>query len=596
MSPKLGAPRRVTRLVSLVLLAFALLAGTAFAATETPDETFPASTSPSGELAESGVGPHASISADGNLVAFVSASANLGPEATEWSQAWVKDLDTGAVTLASRAEGVAGAPADAAVEATALAAGGRYLAFQSAGENLVTGLPTEAASHIYRRDLQTGETTLVDRADGAEGEVVPLGATLLAISADGDLVAFVDTAAELEDPAGGHGAGEETIYVRDLAAGTTTEIAAEGAEEASFSADGRYLLFTSAAPTLPEATGTYELFRRDLQTGETLLVSRGNPTEAAPDGEISDGEAYEGVFVGSSDCEVAFLGAGSTNLVEGVSPLYGVYLRDFCAAPATTTLVSLDEEGVPFEQAVGPSTTADGRVAFIAQDAVFEPRLPYLRDLAAGRTSLLGRASGPEGEAADYEVVDRKAAVIAAGGCRAIFTTLANNLIGEVEEALPGAQTFVRQIEPCKPTPPEEAGGTGGGTDPGNGQTDPGGATDPGASGSAGDTGKSSSSTPTAGAPAPSPASSVRVAGLGRRALRVAFDGPGRARLRIQTQAPGGGWKQVRSRFVDASAAGVVRVELPGLGAGRSRIKLRLQGDPDNPTLTRRLGGKGTRA
>jgi hypothetical protein len=574
MSTKLGARRRATCLVSLAAVAFAVLGGNALAATETPGETFVASASPSGELAESGVGPHASISADGNLVAFVSHSANLDPAATEWNQAYVKDLDTGAVTLASRGEGEEGPPSDegagAGVEAAILAANGRYLVFQSAAESLVEGLPAGLVAHAYRRDLQTGETTLVDRADGAEGEIVPLAATVLAISADGTLVAFADSAQELDDPAGGHAAGEETIYVRDLAAGTTTEIAAEGAEEAAFSADGRYLLFTSAGAALPEASGTYEVFRRDLRTGETLLVSRGNPTEAVPDGAPADGEAYEAVFVGSSDCQVAFLGSASTNLTDDVPPPLGVYVRDFCSSPPKTALVSIDEEGKPFEQAVSPSTTTDGEIAFIAQGAVFEPRLPYVRDLAAGQTSLLARGSGAEGEPADYEVVDSGAARIAADGCRAIFTTLADNLIGEEEVALPGAQTFVRQLAPCKPAPPEEPEGDGG----------PRGAPAEEMGGSP---------TPSASAQAPTSAHGVRVTGFGRRGLWLAFDDAGRARVRIQKQARGGGWKLVKSRLVVASAAGVVRVDLPRFGKGGYRLKLRLQGDPDNRTLTRRL-------
>ncbi len=582
MSLKLGALRRVTRLASLTFVAFALLGGSALAATETPGETFAASTSPSGELAESGVGPHASISADGNLVAFVSHSANLGPEATAWDQAWVKDLGTGAMTLASRAAGIDGAPSGegsgAGVEAAYLAAGGRYLAFQSTAEGLVAGVTGGGVAHVYRRDLQTGETVLVDRADGSEGELVPLAATLLAISADGNLVAFLDSAQELDDSAGGHAAGEETIYVRDLAAGTTTAIAAEGAEEAAFSADGRYLLFTSPGAGLPGPSGTYEVYRRDLQTGETLLVSRGNPTEAAPDGEPADGEAYEATFVGASDCEVAFLGAGSTDLAEGTPPPYGVYLRDFCASSPSTALVSLDEGGEPFEQALAPSTTTDGRIAFIAQEAFFEPRLLYVRDLAAGQTTLLARAGGPEGEPADREVVDRGSARIAAGGCRAIFSTDALNLIGEEEAALPGVETFVRQLEPCT-REEEEAEEAGTGPGPGSG-TAPGGAEVQG------------SGLPVPSAAAPSPARSVRLAGLGRRAVWLAFDGPGQARVRVQGQARGGGWKLVQARLVTASTAGVVRVDLPRLGKGRYRVELRLQGDPDNPTLTRRLGGR----
>ena len=589
MSPKLDARRRVTCLASAIAVAFALLCGSALAlallcgsalaATETPGETFVASTSASGELAESGVGRHASISADGRLVAFVSRAANLSPEATAWDQAYVKDLDTGAVTLASRGKGADGPPAGegagAGVEAAILAAGGRYLVFQSAAENLVEGLPAGPVAHVYRRDLRTGETALVDRAAGADGEIVPLAATVLAVSADGNLVAFADSAQELDDPAGTHGAGEETIYVRDLAAGTTARIAAEGAEEAAFSADGRYLLLTSAGAALPEATGSYEVYRRDLRTGETLLVSRGNPTGAAPEGEPADGEAYEAVFVGSSDCEVAFLGEGTTNLSVGAHPAFAIYLRDFCVAPPVTTLVSVDEGGEPFEQAVSPSTTADGEVAFIAQGAPFEPRLLYLRDPAAGRTTLLARASGPEGEPANTEVADERAGSVAAGGCRAIFTTVASNLIDEEEVALPGAETFVRQLAPCRsPSTPEKE------------ETE-----EKPEGGPAGQPAGSSGSGPSSPGTPPALARSLRLSALGRHGFWLAFDGAGRARVRIQKQARGGGWKLVESRFVVVSAADSVRVDLPRLGKGRYRLELRLQGDPDNPTLTRRIGG-----
>jgi Tol biopolymer transport system component len=582
MSPKLGAPRRATCLVSLTVIALALFCGSAAAASETPGETFLASASASGEPAEAGAA-HASISADGQLVAFVSGSENVGPEATAWPQAYVKDLETGAVTLASRGEGAAGPPADEAgtggIESAILAADGRYLVFQSGADNLVAEVgpsPTPVA-HVYRRDLATGETTLVDRADGAAGEIVPLGATVLAVSADGTLVAFADTAKELEDPTAAHGEGEETIYVRDLATGATTEIAAEGAEEAAFSADDRYLLFTSAAPTLPGSTGIYEAWRRDLQTGETLLVSRADPTPTAPEGEPADGEAYEAVFVGSSDCEVAFLGAETTNMTSaGEDPRFGVYLRDFCASPATTTLVSIEEGGEPFEAAFRPSTTADGQVAFVGQTNFFtDPSRLYLRDLSGGQTTLLSRATGAEGEETDRELVEHAGepgGIIAASGCRGIFTTDAGGLLEGEEEGLTlvAPQTFVRQVAPCKSTPPE-AGGEEPEAGPGERPAE------------------AAASGPAAGASAPSPARTLRVAALDRRHLRLTFDGAGRARIRLQKQARGGGWKRVKSLYVEASAAEVVRLDLPCVGAGRYRLKLRLQGDPDNPTLTRLL-------
>jgi hypothetical protein len=561
MSTMTGARKRASYLASLSLLALAALCGSAAAATETPDETFPASVTPGGDYAAGGVGQEATISADGRFVAFLSGSANLSPEATMSTQAYVKDLDTGTVTLASRGEGAEGPPADEpgpnGVERPSLSADGRYLVFESSADNLVAGMPTAPAppaTHVYRRDLQTGETIVVDRADGPSGEVVPIAARVLAVSADARLVAFSDFAEELEDATAAHPKGEEAIYVRDLVEGTTTEIAGEGAEEAAFSDDGRYVLFTSGATGLdPEASGSYEVYRRDLQSGETLLVSRTNPTALVPQGEPANGEAYEAVFVGPSDCTVAFLGEGTTNLTpDEEDPAYGVYLRDFCSSPPVTTLLSVRQDGEPFEEAVAPSTTADGRVAFLGENHFPESRHLYLRDPVAQQTTLLDRASGSAGEP-ENSGVSEGGAMIAASGCRAIFTSEASNLF-DTEAPLPGgAQTFVRQLAPCRQPAEGQAGGT-----------------------------KPSAGGPASGAGAPSGTpkpTHLKIARLSRAALVLKFSGPGEATVRIERFAgrPRHRWRFVKKLTATATAAGQVRLPLSGLTAGRYRLDVHLQ-------------------
>ena len=127
--------------------------------------------------ASSGGAP--SISADGRYVAFISDAQNLGEHGPAGVQeAYVKDLHTGEVKLVSRANGLDGEPANElgegiGVEDAAISGDGRYVIFTSAASNLVGGLPPAAPEehplHVYRRDLQTGETTLVDRVTGAQG-------------------------------------------------------------------------------------------------------------------------------------------------------------------------------------------------------------------------------------------------------------------------------------------------------------------------------------------------------------------------------------------------------------------------------------------
>jgi hypothetical protein len=576
MSPKTGARRRAIQIAALSALVLPAFAGGA-RASETLLRTFAVSSSAAGELAETGVGQRLAISADGRFAAFVSRSPNLAPEATAWDQAYVKDLESGAITLASRADGAAGEPAEEplgnGVERVYLSADGRYLAFETSAENLSPELPAPppvAVTHVYRRDLETRQTEVVDRVDGPGGEVLPTAAVVLAISADGSLVAFADRAEGLGEPTGAQ-EGEETVYVRDLATGATTEVAAEGAEEAAFSADGRYLLFTSPATSLsPEANGEYQVYRRDLQTGETVLVSRGNPTGSAPQGEAADGEAFEASFAGGSDCRVAFLAVGTTNLTPGgEDPAEGIYVRDFCSATPSTALVSRREGGEPFEEVFWPSADDQGQVVFEGENSFPEVRHLYLWDPASGATTLLDRASGAGGEPAARAVVG--GARVAAGGCRALFVSEAENLL-EGEPFPSGTQqAFVRQLAPCTPAPPAAPEPDGPSA---KDQPSPG-----------------SGAGPASTTAAPASVGSVAVSRVGRNALWLAFDRPGRARVRIQRLWPNGrgNWRRVGSFVVDASAPGVVRSALPRLASGRYRLKLRLQGDPDNPTMTRRL-------
>src|SRR5260221_672237 len=85
------------------------------AAPETPNATFAVSASAAGELADgAGVVEYTpvGISADGRYVAFQSASQNLGEAGPVGAvEGFVKDLDTGEARLVSRADGVAGEPA-----------------------------------------------------------------------------------------------------------------------------------------------------------------------------------------------------------------------------------------------------------------------------------------------------------------------------------------------------------------------------------------------------------------------------------------------------------------------------------------------------
>ena len=156
-----------------------LPAAAATAAPETPATTFAVSAAAAGELAD-GAGAveftPVEISADGRYVAFQSAAQNLGAAGPAGAvEGFVKDLQTGAVELVSRADGFPGAPAAApGITTLQLSADGRHVLFTSAATNLGTALPGEEAgeAHVYERDLETGVTTLVDRVSGVGGQIL----------------------------------------------------------------------------------------------------------------------------------------------------------------------------------------------------------------------------------------------------------------------------------------------------------------------------------------------------------------------------------------------------------------------------------------
>ena len=236
----------------------------------------------------------AAISADGRFVAFSSAASNLDPADGDTSgNVFVRDLQTNTTTLVSRASGVTGAVGNAGSGDVAISASGRFVAFSSAASNLDPA-DGDIDEDIFVRDLQANTTTLVSRATGPAGASGNNFSVVPAISADGRFVAFESFASNL-DPADGDTTRD--LFVRDLQTNTTTLVSRAGGPNgtkgddesrgASLSADGRFVVFDSAASNLDPADGdtSGNVFVRDLQTNTTTLVSRA----AGAAGVLGDG-------------------------------------------------------------------------------------------------------------------------------------------------------------------------------------------------------------------------------------------------------------------------------------------------------------------
>ena len=484
----------LTTTLPLILLAL-FAAGARAASDETIDDTFPASVTQAGAYANEGTGETPSISADGRYVGFESHSTNLdeeGPPAPAGvDEAYVKDLDTGDVKLVSRADGPDGEPANEPGEATgvenlSISGNGQYVVFTSDATNLVAGLPApepeEHPLHVYRRNLQTGETVLVDRVTGLGGAILDeRGAHAEAISEEGRYVLFRDHVEDLEDPAGAHEPGLQTVYVRDMQSGTTTavsrasgsagELANEKSLGRSISHDGHYVTFESSATNLVpgmESNTASQVYLRDLQTNTTTLISE------TPAGEPGNEASEEPILAGVDGCEVAFESA-ATNLSPGVAvSAPQIYLTDLCASPVNTILVSRadGEDGAPVGEGGGVTAlgaSANGRYVLFegtldaqGTGSASEGRL-YVRDLTAGRTTLIDRASGAEGELANEQREQGSlSAAISANGCRVAFVTRATNLTEPKPPVNDPFETYIRQLAPCAEAASEQHPGAGG--------------------------------------------------------------------------------------------------------------------------------------
>jgi Tol biopolymer transport system component len=306
-----------------------------------------------------------SISGNGRYVTFDSNARNLvsPPLSDPLQEVYRHDRDTGETVLVS--VGFDGKPADNGALGAKISRGGRFVAFDSDGSNLVAGV-SASGTQVYRRDLTAGKTALVSVS--SSGEPANTTAFTLAMSADGRYVVFLSDATNLAAGAGGH----YHVFVRDVVAGVTTvEDATPGgdpgngdASHADITPDGRWLAFSSDAPDLvgDDTNGVGDVFLRDRRAKKTILVS-----VARGGGSGSD---LSNQPVISDDGSLVAFTSFARNLVAGdTNGELDVFVRHVKAG--TTERVSVSSAGGQGSgSSAVPSISADGRrVAFLSRAA-----------------------------------------------------------------------------------------------------------------------------------------------------------------------------------------------------------------------------------
>jgi Tol biopolymer transport system component len=268
---------------------------------------------------------------------------------------------------------------------------GRYVAFRSEATN-ITSEDQDTVRDIYVRDRQTGQVALASRASGAQGAK-----------------------------------GNRDSY------------------NPRISANGRYVVFRSNAENLAPADtdNTEDVFRRDLETNQTELVSRASGADGAK-GNAPSGSAW----ISADGQRVAFRSEATNLAPDDLDPVPDIYVRDM--STNLTILVSR-ASGEAGPKALGtsefPIISADGRhVGFRSEAPNLAPEDPdtiediYVRDLQTNETRLVSRAAG-EGAKGNARSTFLS---LSADGNEIAFDSQSSNL--HPEDTLPDADVFLRNM------------------------------------------------------------------------------------------------------------------------------------------------------
>ena len=410
------------------------------------------------------------INGDGSAVAFVS-------EATTWAGAddastdqdvYVRTFNpSDGLILVSRADGTAGTKGNGPSRNVSINDSGQTLVFSSNATNLDSP-DANGTEDVFVRTGVLGmspNTSLVSRPqNGVEADGPSTAPSIAGTSGLNFRVVFEtqadnmgaddenDFAQVYSRRAGGvilppnpaqyisrpDGTGVFRSGVNASVLRTTTR----GSEPvSSTSADGRYTVFMSQADELSDADDNrfVNVFRRDNQTGETLLISRASGAAGAA-GDNDSGALETGALAGagptgapsiSADGNRIAFSSAAGNLVPGdANGRPDVFARD--AAAATTTRVSVLPDGgeIAVFPSGDPALSRDGnRVAFVTAAAI-DPQDGngdndvYLRDIGAGTTTLISRRGigAPSGDDSSTEPA------LDADGSHVAFQSFASDL------------------------------------------------------------------------------------------------------------------------------------------------------------------------
>ncbi|MGI8801145.1 MAG: TolB family protein [Solirubrobacteraceae bacterium] len=357
-----------------------------------------------GAVPGNGLSAQPAVSADGSVVAFASAAANLtGGDVNGMTDVFVRAGSGDVETVSVAADG---GPANGASSQPALSADGRYVVFTSTASNLVAG-DGNGLSDVFLRDRQAHTTVRVSVGRGAVQANGP--SSTPAISGDGRVISFASAAGNLV-------ASDRNrvpdVFVRVPSSDTTALVSVSGRGQpqnaavgaaftqiSSLSGDGRLVAFDSNATNLvagEDPRARTNVFVRDRTRRRTVLVSQGNA------GFEGNNDSFA-PYITPSGLYVTFE-SFARNLAPGGGPRENVFVRDLSLS--TTAVVDVAPGGsAPGPEAGGqvlerPTLSGDGSVATFSSTASnltagTKASGVFLRLLAPPRGLLRGAAPRP---------------------------------------------------------------------------------------------------------------------------------------------------------------------------------------------------------
>lgn len=299
-----------------------------------------------------------SVSRDGRYVAFDSAAENLvAGDENGRNDVFVRDQRTRRTVLVSRSS--KGKQGNDGSFTPSISGDGRWVAFVSDAKNLVPR-DTNGEADVFLHDLRTRKTIRLSVAiDGRE----TTGGNGAQISRDGRFVVY-NAGVPLRSI--GTDSDLEGMFVYDTTTGRRERLGHVDGADMTISADGRYVAFASEARDLVrgDTNRKNDCFVFDRTTRKVVRISLGG-TKALGNGWFrgtrQTTKEATGAVISDDGRYVAFAATGSDLVPGDTNKVDDVFVRD--VKTGATRRVSVDAKGRQSNGVSGgPSMSGNGRV------------------------------------------------------------------------------------------------------------------------------------------------------------------------------------------------------------------------------------------